>query len=153
MTSYILNGAITVDALFSFSSQLAMFGWVVLIFFPRKLQLLNMLPKYIIPSLLSLTYAVLILLYFFNTPGGFSTFQAVKTLFQTDSLLLAGWLHFLAFDLFIGAWIANKADSLGMSRLFQVPILFATFMLGPLGFIIFIGIRALMNTAKEASHA
>ena len=153
MTSYILNGAITVDALFSFSSQLAMFGWVVLIFFPRKLQLLNMLPKYIIPSLLSLTYAVLIMLYFFNTPGGFSTFQAVKTLFQTDSLLLAGWLHFLAFDLFIGAWIANKADSLGMSRLFQVPILFATFMLGPLGFIIFIGIRALMNTAKEASHA
>jgi len=153
MTSYILNGAITVDALFSFSSQLAMFGWVVLIFFPRKLQLLNMLPKYIIPSLLSLTYAVLILLYFFNTPGGFSTFQAVKILFQTDSLLLAGWLHFLAFDLFIGAWIANKADSLGMSRLFQVPILFATFMLGPLGFIIFIGIRALMNTAKEARHA
>lgn len=153
MTSYILNGAITVDTLFSFSSQLAMFGWVVLIFFPRKLQLLNMLPKYIIPSLLSLTYAVLIMLYFFNTPGGFSTFQAVKTLFQTDSLLLAGWLHFLAFDLFIGAWIANKADSLGMSRLFQAPILFATFMLGPLGFIIFIGIRALMNTAKEASHA
>ncbi|WP_212747866.1 ABA4-like family protein [Pseudoalteromonas phenolica] len=153
MEGYLFNGAISVEALFSFSSQLAMLGWVILIFFPRKLKLLNSIPQYIIPLLLSFTYAILMLIYFFNAPGGFSSFKAVQILFETDSLLLAGWLHFLAFDLFIGAWIARKADDIGMSRLFQAPILFATFMLGPLGLGLFIFIRALFVTSKGPIHA
>ena len=153
MTNDFLSGAISIDALFSFSTQLAMLGWVILIFFPRKLGLLNIIPQYVIPLILSGIYAVLILIYFFNAPGGFGSFAAVQTLFETDSMLLAGWLHFLAFDLFLGAWIARKADEIGMSRLFQAPLLYATLMLGPLGFVLFIFMRTMFNATEQVRYA
>ena len=56
-------------------------------------------------------------------------------------MLLAGWVHYLAFDLFIGAWIAKKADEIGLSRLLQGPILIATFLFGPVGLVMFLSIR------------
>jgi hypothetical protein len=52
-------------------------------------------------------------------------------------VLLAGWIHYLAFDLFVGRWIASEADKMGISRLIQGPILFGTFMFGPLGLLVF----------------
>jgi len=50
--------------------------------------------------------------------------------------MLAGWVHFLAFDLFVGAFMAARMDRVGVGRLVQAPILGTTFMLGPLGFLI-----------------
>ncbi|MEO1749630.1 MAG: abscisic acid-deficient protein Aba4 family protein, partial [Pseudomonadota bacterium] len=55
---------------------------------------------------------------------------------QNEWALLAGWIHFLAFDLFVGAVMAARMDRVGVSRVVQAPILGATFMLGPLGFLI-----------------
>ena len=57
-------------------------------------------------------------------------------------MLLAGWVHYLAFDLFIGGWIAVEADKIGLNRIVQAPILLATFMLGPIGLAIFLTIKA-----------
>ena len=73
------------------------------------------------------------------TGGGFGTLAQVKALLATEPTLLAGWIHYLAFDLFVGVWIAEQADQLNISRVLQAPILAFTFLLGPVGYLMFLG--------------
>ncbi|MEQ8443306.1 MAG: ABA4-like family protein [Alphaproteobacteria bacterium] len=131
---------------FSHAGMVAMAGWAVLALAPRRWPLLNAVPAVIAPAILSIGYAVLILRYFWTVDGGFDSLASVAMLFQSEPLLLAGWIHYLAFDLFIGAWIARKCDAAQISRLIQVPILFATFMFGPIGLLIYMVIRAGRDT-------
>ena len=99
-------------------------------------------------------YSLLIGLYFFQAEGGFDNLANVQLLFTNPMATLAGWVHYLAFDLFIGCWIARKADELHISRLIQAPILLATFMFGPFGYLLFMllkGINTLgLNKAKKS---
>lgn len=60
---------------------------------------------------------------------------------------VAGWVHFLAFDLFVGTWIAERSAQLGLSHGGVVPLLLMTFMLGPLGLLAFVLMRALRRPA------
>lgn len=130
------------DALFSLSSSAAMVGWLMLIFLPRWPALLAGLSFGLIGAL-SLLYAVLVLVFFFRVDGGgFGSLPAVRALFMSDPVLLAGWVHYLAFDLFVGIFIARQSDGIGLSRLMQAPILLATFMFGPLGYLVFLGCRS-----------
>ncbi len=131
------------NAIFSVASTAAMVGWLILMFLPRRFSLIFAIPQFIIPFGLALIYAGLILPTLFTIEGGgFGSLQEVRVLFAHDATLIAGWLHYLAFDLFIGAWIALRADAIGLPRLIQAPILLATFMLGPVGLAIFLVIRA-----------
>jgi hypothetical protein len=132
--------------IFSAASTAAMLGWLVLILSPRWPIVLQALRFGLIGGL-SLTYAVLIFVYFFRVEGGgFGSIAEVRALFMSDPALVAGWVHYLAFDLFIGCWIAVEADKRGYARLLQAPILIATFMFGPLGLLIF-----LLTCATEAA--
>lgn len=130
--------------MFQAGNMLALAGWVVLIFLPRRWRI-AWIPRFIIPGVLSLAYAPLILPAFFGGggEGGYDTIAAVRALFANDNALVAGWLHYLAFDLFIGGWIAVEADRAGISRILQAPILLATFMFGPIGLILFFLTRGL----------
>ncbi len=125
------------EALFSLFSTVAMVGWLILIMLPRRWPWLNRIPALWIPLGLSLGYSLLIGLYFFQAEGGFDTLENVQRLFAHPMAALAGWVHFLAFDLLIGCWIARSADKLHISRLIQTPILLATFMFGPFGYLLF----------------
>jgi len=132
--------ATSLEHIFKIANLTAMLAWIILIFLPRRWRLLNQIPKLIIPLLLSVAYATIILVTFSTASegeGGFGSLAAVKILFTSDTAVLAGWLHYLAFDLFIGGYIASKADEIGLSRFIQAPILFFTFMFGPLGFFLF----------------
>jgi len=130
------------DALFSAAGSAAMIGWLILIFLPRRFFWLFAIPQFLIPFALGLVYAGLILPTIFTVEGGgFGSIKEVRTLFLNDAALLGGWIHYLAFDLFIGAWIARRSDEIGLSRLLQAPILLATFMFGPIGLVIFLTIR------------
>lgn len=126
--------------LFDMAGRAATLGWVILLLLPRHRYLL-WLPRYAIPFGLSLLYATLWFGYGFTGEGGFSSLTSVRTLFARDEVLLAGWVHYLAFDLFIGGWIAVQADALRISRLLQAPILIATFLFGPVGLGIFLALR------------
>jgi hypothetical protein len=126
---------------FGLAGQLAMLGWIILIFLPRRIKPLFFIAQYAIPFSLSLLYAGLALSQYFISEGNYNSLSGVRTLFSNDYMLLAGWVHYLAFDLFIGAWIAQYADQLGMSRMIQAPIFLATFMFGPVGLILFFIIR------------
>jgi hypothetical protein len=63
-------------------------------------------------------------------------------LFQNRWLLLAGWVHYLAFDLLLGAWQVRTARREGMSHLALLPCLLATFLFGPAGYLLFQSLRA-----------
>lgn len=119
-----------------------MLGWLILIFLPRRWKQLGWIPQFVIPFGLSMLYVTLVLTSFGTIEGGgFGSLEQVKILFANDMALLGGWVHYLAFDLFIGAWIARKADEISMSRILQAPILLSTFMLGPLGLLLFLTMR------------
>ena len=65
----------------------------------------------------------------------------LRNLFLSDGGLVLGWTHYLAFDLFVGQWIARDADHKGFSRLAQAPVLLLTFLAGPIGLFLWLVIR------------
>jgi hypothetical protein len=143
---------ISPDQWFMYASQLAMLGWLILIFLPRKIKLLSVIPQYVIPFALSLLYAGSALTTYFTSEGGYDSLMGLRTLFESDQFLLAGWVHYLAFDLFIGAWIARNADRLSISRLLQAPILIMTFMFGPVGLVLFLAMRMVLSPSTKESE-
>ncbi len=143
------------EQFFGWAGQAAMLGWLILILVPRRLPYdlgakLIWLPRFIIPFGLSLLYAGLAMAHIATVEGGgFGSLAEVKTLLSDDWALLAGWVHYLAFDLFIGGWIAVKADEVGISRVIQAPILLATFLAGPLGLALFLAMRVFYRRKSE----
>lgn len=137
-------------ALFSFTNILAMCAWVLLGFFPRK-PLTHSVILYLGVAVLCLTYTVLFVavttgqLDPVSLPGagkpGFGSIAAVQAIFQSQGGTVIGWTHYLAFDLFTGLWIARDADAKQFSRIVQLPILFATFMAGPIGLFVWLLVR------------
>lgn len=151
---------VDVETLFSWSGNLAMIGWLLLVFSPRRWEWVLFTAGIVIPGLLSTLYGGLVMAHFAGAEGGgYGSLGEVRALFARDEALLAGWVHYLAFDLAIGAMIARRADASGLTRLVQIPILFFTFMFGPLGFLLFIltdgGWRAIarLGGAKEKGAA
>ena len=126
----------TPEIVFSYVGTVAMVGWALLILGPRRFAWFNAIPLWIIPAGLAAVYAALIFSRFSGVGGGFDSLANVAVLMTNDWALLAGWVHFLAFDLFVGAVMAGRMDRVGVGRLVQAPILGVTFMLGPLGFLV-----------------
>ncbi len=124
------------DELFSLSGALALAGWVVLLFAPRGRLWLDLVPFLLIPAGLSLLYGGLVLAHFAASGGGYGSLDAVRLLFGSDWMLLAGWVHYLAFDLIVGAVMAGRMDRAGVMRLVQVPVLLCIVLFGPLGVVL-----------------
>ncbi len=76
-----------------------------------------------------------------NTGASFTTIAGVRALFSTDGGVTIGWIHYLAFDLFAGLWIAKDADAKAFSRLVQAPVLLLTFVAGPAGLLLWFLVR------------
>lgn len=133
------------ETIFEYGNQLALLGWVILIFLPRRFIPIVWIPHFVIPGVIGFAYAALLLGNFSEAGGGFGSIEQVRTLMQSDAILTAGWLHYLAFDLFVGAWIALKSDDLGIPRVVQAFLLAATFMFGPMGLFLFLIIRLCMG--------
>lgn len=135
------------QAVFSLANLLAMAAWVILILLPRKPFLLSLV-LYAGVGLLSMVYAVSVvgtMTGLIDGGGGdpvdFTTMEGVAAIFSSPGGIVVGWVHYLAFDLFVGLWIARDADAKDFSRIVQAPILLATFMLGPLGLFLWLVIR------------
>ncbi|NKX44215.1 ABA4-like family protein [Roseicyclus persicicus] len=151
----------TPEDLFSLAGTAAMTGWALLILGPRRFGWLNAIPLWVIPAGLSAVYGLLVFSRFSGIGGGFDSLASVATLLSDDWALLAGWVHYLAFDLFVGAVMAARMDRAAVGRIVQAPILAAIFLLGPLGFLIAglteLGLRARLvptqiHALKGASH-
>lgn len=128
------------ESIFSTCSTLAIIGWAALIFLPRQRQA-HLLAAVVIPLAIAVVYLVLIAQHFGRSEGGFGSLSDVALLFSNPATLLAGWVHYLAFDLFIGAWEARDAQRHGVPHLLLVPCLLLTFLFGPIGFLSYWGLR------------
>lgn len=134
---------------FKIANTAALLGWIVLIALPRYEVLRTLLQRLLI-SAFCLFYTIVVMLFFFRVEGGgFNSLAQVKSLFTSDAIVCAGWVHYLAFDLFVGLWIAKRADSMGMHRLLQAPILLLTFLFGPIGLGLFYLIEGGMKLASK----
>ena len=127
------------DGLFLIANYWAFFFWLLLAFAPRSPRILSFI-MYAGVFLLCLAYAVLIVGFLTGGidqggegGGSFTSLAGVMKLFATPGGVTLGWLHYLAFDLFAGLWIARDADQKKFSRIAQLPFLFLTLMAGPVG--------------------
>lgn len=131
--------------LFSIANTIAMFTWIVLIIYPysdRLRQIIIAVPI----TLLGLAYAYLVISSFqMDTFNDFGSLEGVMSLFQNQGAVLAGWIHYLAFDLMVGLYISSNAQKVGINRWFILPSLLLTFMLGPMGLLSYLSLRTLLT--------
>lgn len=135
------------NTIYLLANYWAFVGWLMLAFAPRSPRILSFI-MYAGVLLLCLLYLVLITGFLTGgiDPGGqgggnFSSLAGVMKLFDTPGGATLGWVHYLAFDLFAGMWIARDADGKGFGRIVQVPFLFLTLMAGPVGLFLWLIVR------------
>ncbi len=123
----------SLEACFTAASYIALPGWLLLILAPRWRCSTQLIAPFLIPLILAVLYAYLMATNLGAAHGDFNSLAGVRGLFAVDALLLAGWIHYLAFDLFIGAWQVRDSRRLGIPHLLVVPCLICTLVVGPLG--------------------
>lgn len=129
----------TPDQIFAIVNPLAALSWLVLIVVPRRAPMVTGL---IVPAVFAALYTVLIAVSWHGAEGGFSTLPEVARLFANPWLLLAGWVHYLCFDLLIGTWEVQDAQARGVPHLLVVPCLILTFLFGPAGWLLYKGLAS-----------
>ncbi|MCC0806776.1 DUF4281 domain-containing protein [Methylobacterium sp. W2] len=131
---------ISAASLFSLCSSIALFGWIALaiaLFAPRLRRATWIGTGLVLPALLAVAYiGALAAGLAGGAKGGFDSIEAVRSLFADDHALTAGWIHYLAFDLFVGACIARAGTGAGLSPLLILPCLVLTFLVGPAGLLL-----------------
>ncbi len=123
------------EALFSAGNLTAVVSWALLILVPRRRGIAQVVATVVVPVVLSVAYTALIWGWWSRREGGFGSLAEVRALMQTPELLLAGWLHYLAFDLLVGARVARESQRDGLPHPLVVPILLLTFLFGPIGYL------------------
>ena len=137
---------------FAATNAVALAGWLALLLLPRGPKVMAVM-LYLGVGLLCLAYAAAFVVLF----GGLAdsvrvagapppdltdySIDGLRSLFMSDGGIVIGWTHYLAFDLFVGQWIAKDADHKGFSRLAQAPVLLATFLAGPIGLLTWLAVR------------
>jgi hypothetical protein len=143
------------DMIFTAANWFAIAAWAVLIFGPRREAVFTLLRDGV-AGLLCLLYSAVLILVMYLLPqagdGGvdFSTIAGVQAIFATEGGTVVGWVHYLAFDLFVGLWVARNSDEIALSRIVQAPILLATFLFGPFGLLIFLFVRRIHMARTSA---
>jgi len=123
----------TPDHLFSIANTVSILCWILLAVLPSRRWVTHVVTGTAAPALFAVAYAAIVIAVLPQAEGSFSTLAGVTALFTNPWLVLAGWLHYLAFDLLTGTWEARDSVTRGVPRWLLVPCLFLTLMLGPMG--------------------
>lgn len=130
------------DTLFAIANYAVLPAWLLLLILPHHRMTALLVHAVWIPALLAVPYMWAL---FFGPPGpegaGFGSLQGVMLLFQSPMAVLGGWIHYLAFDLFVGAWQVRDSRRLGINHWLVVPCLLATLMVGPVGLLLYAILR------------
>jgi hypothetical protein len=141
----------TPDQIFPAVNLAAMAGWVLLALLPGRPWVTTLISGVVIPALLSTVYAGIVAVQWSGSEGGFDTLARVAQLFTNPWLLLAGWVHYLAFDLFVGSWEVRDARAHGVPHWLVLPCLALTFLFGPAGWLLYMLVRAVRRSAVSVS--
>ena len=146
------------DMIFGFANAWALLGWVILALAPKR-EIVVPIVFFAGSVLLACLYAGLIipLMAGLISDGGptgrpaadLTSLAGGMALFDSPGGATIGWIHYLAFDLFVGIWIARNADAHKISRWFQIPILFFTLMAGPIGLLLYLLLRQLKGEKPD----
>ncbi len=131
------------NTIFSLANSLALACWILLIIAPFW-KFTSKIIFSIAILLLALLYTVII--FFTFDPDSFASFNSLdglKSLFTDENAILAGWVHYLAFDLMAGLYIASNAKHHNISRWWLIPCFLFTFMLGPFGLLLYVLVRTI----------
>jgi hypothetical protein len=133
----------TPDVLFRIiANNITLLGWIVLIVLPRWRWSARLVAPVLIPALMAMIYVTMVVTQFGRGPGGFTSLSSVALLFQNRGMLLAGWVHYLAFDLFVGSWEVRDSQRIGIAHHLVIPCLILTFLFGPVGWLLYSLIRS-----------
>ena len=137
------------ERMFSLAGMVVLPCWLLLAFAPTW-RWTQRLATFVAPLLIAALYVWLLAAHPVPQGGGFRTLAQVAVLFSSPYALLAGWIHYLAFDLFTGAWEARDAAQLGISRWAVAPCLLLTFLLGPLGLALYLLLKLALRRSVGA---
>jgi len=132
----------TPDVVFLVCNYAVLPAWLLLAVAPGWVGTQRVVHAIWIPSLLGLVYLTI----FLTSPslpegGGFGSLAGVMILFTSPHGVLAGWVHYLVFDLFVGAWEVRDARRRGVPQLPLLPCLVFTLLLGPIGLLLYLALR------------
>ena len=134
---------------FSVANAVALVAWIMLAILPGQPWVTKIITTKLVPSLLAVLYTAIVVSLFGRTPGGFSTLAGVQTLFSNPWLLLAGWVHYLAFDLLVGSWEVRDAREHGIPHWMVFPCLALTFLFGPAGWLLYTILRSIRREGSN----
>lgn len=136
----------TYDLLLQFINISVLPAWLLLIFLPKAKLTETIVHSMLYPLMLGGIYIVCFGLVLFAGQGAeggnFTSIEGIRAIFSTDVGIVIGWAHYLVFDLFVGAWEARDAKRRGFSHALLIPCLFFTFMVGPVGLVLYLVLRA-----------
>ena len=148
--------ALVADALpsrlFHVAGNIVLPCWLLLLILPRW-RWTQRICTFLVPILIAALYVWLLVGYKSPPGSGFGSLQQVAVLFSSPYALLAGWIHYLAFDLFTGAWETRDGLRLGISRWLLLPCQLLTFFFGPLGLALYLLLKLGMRRSLGADGA
>lgn len=141
----------TLETIFSAMNLLALGGWLLLALAPLRRAALVTGARGV-AAVLSLAYAILIVrgLAGAGGPGGggFDSLAGVMILLSTPAAMLPAWIHYLAFDLWVGTWQVEDAPKAGVPHWLLLPVMLLTFMFGPAGLLAYLIVRTVAKRLK-----
>ena len=135
--------------LFRLSGAVALPCWLLLLVAPRW-RWSQLLATFVAPLLIAALYILLLVSHKFPPGSGFNSLLQVSALFQSPFALLAGWIHYIAFDLFTGAWQARDAKRVGISQWLVAPCLLLTLLFGPAGLALYLLLKLMLRRSLGA---
>jgi Domain of unknown function (DUF4281) len=141
----------THDSIYSLINLFVLPFWLLLAFAPRWRFTQLLVHSALVPLLVGSFYLLYLSGALFGgggpAGGGFASLEGLKLLFSYKPALIAGWAHYLVFDLFIGAWIARDAQRYRVKHYLVLPMLFFTLLAGPFGLLLYMLLRGLRTGA------
>jgi hypothetical protein len=132
---------VKLETLFLICNLIVLPGWALLLLAPRW-RWTPRIAMFYAPVLLAFVYIGLFIANFEGLHANYQSFGAVQYAFHSPGLVLAAWVHFLAFDLFTGGWMSADARRLAIPHLAVIPCLVVTFLFGPAGLLLYLTLRS-----------
>jgi hypothetical protein len=132
------------EQLFAVASSVPLLAWLGLCFAPLRRGAAIAFARFVAISL-AVAYLLMLVEALTRTGGAapdFTTLAGLARAFSDPRVMLIGWLHYLAFDLWVGSWEVEEAGRRGMPNLAVVPCLVLTLLAGPIGLLLFLALRA-----------
>ena len=138
------------EVLFGLANAVPLLGWLALCLAPLARGRLVAAAR-VVAVVLAVGYAVLVVAALARAGGALpdlSTLGGLARAFSDPRVMLVGWVHYLAFDLWTGAWEAEEAGRRGIPHWAVLPCLALTFLAGPIGLVLFLVLRTAWRPAN-----